>query len=84
MHERAIQLLLCGGIHSGAFMAIQRRYEVIRVGTTFTQFGPSPETVVSTHKSYDAAKRSFNAAHGSTRLVEICGNQRKVLDAAIC
>jgi hypothetical protein len=62
---------------------MKRTYEVIRNSTTFTQFGPSPETLLSRHTSYDAAKRAFNKAHGNIRLVEVCGTQRKVLDAAL-
>jgi hypothetical protein len=65
-------------------MAIQRRYEVVRQGTTFTQFGPSPDTVLSRHKSYESARRAFDRATGNIRLVEWCGTQRNVLDAAIC
>jgi hypothetical protein len=65
-------------------MAIQRRYEVIRMGTTFTQFGPSPETVLSKHKDYDAARKAFDRATGNRRLVEWYGAQRNVLDVAIC
>lgn len=72
-----------GVIHSEAFMA-KRTYEIIRMGTTFTQFGPSPETVLSRHSSYDAARKVFDRTSGNIRLVEITGTQRLVLDAAMC
>ncbi len=58
-------------------------YEVIRQSTTFTQFGPSPETLLSRHKSYDAAKKAFDNATGNTRLVEVWNGRRTVLDAAL-
>lgn len=64
-------------------MAIQRRYEVVRLATTRNQFLPSPETVLSKHKDHDAARKAFDAAHGKVMLVEWYGNQRNVLDAAI-
>ena len=65
-------------------MAIQRRYEVIQSGTTFTEFGPTPDKVLSKHKSYDAARKVFDRATGNRRLVEWYGTQCNVLDAAIC
>jgi hypothetical protein len=62
----------------------KRTYEVIRKATTFTQFGPSPDTVLSRHASYETAKKAFDSASGNIRLVEVTGTQRLVMDAAMC
>jgi hypothetical protein len=58
-------------------------YEVIRKGTTFTSLGPSPDKLLSRHKSYDAAKKAFDKAMGNVRLVEAWNGRRTVLDSAL-
>jgi len=65
-------------------MAKRTYYEIVRTGTTFTQFGPLPDTVLSRHASYEAAEKAFDSASGPTRLVAVTGTQRLVMDAAIC
>lgn len=59
------------------------RYEVLRRGTTFTAFGPSPETLISKHASLAAARKAFNSLCGNHVLVEVYGSQRTVLDHAL-
>lgn len=59
------------------------RYELLQRGTTFTQFGSSPEKLISKHTSLAAAERAFNNFCGHCVLVEIYATQRTVINQAL-
>jgi len=59
------------------------RYELLQRGTTFTQFGPSPERLVSKHTTLRAGEKAFNESFGHRVLVEVSNGRRTVLQQAL-
>jgi hypothetical protein len=57
-----------------------KQFKVIRRGTSFNQYGPTPDTVLSCHKTYEAARKSFDAGWGAKQLI---GPDGKVIDNRI-
>lgn len=58
-------------------------YEVLARGTTFTQFGPSPERLLFKTASFKKAQRFFDEAYGNRVLVEIHAGVRTVINHAL-
>lgn len=58
-------------------------YEVLRRGTTFTQFGPSPETLLLKTSSLKKAQSFFDETYGNRVLVEIYGGRRTTINHAL-
>ena len=52
-------------------------YKIVRKGTTFTAYGFTQDTVLSKHKTLEAARKAFDMVVGSVILVSPDG---KTLD----
>jgi hypothetical protein len=58
-------------------------YEVLAVGTTFTQLGPSPERLLLRTSSLKKAQRFFDETYGNRVLVEIYAGRRTKINHAL-
>ena len=55
-------------------------YQVVRRGTSFTAHGPTPDQVLSKHRTYEAARRAFDRIDGRAQLI---GPDGKMIDHRI-
>jgi hypothetical protein len=56
-------------------------YKIVRKGTTFTAYGMTPDTVLSKHKTLDAAEKAFDKVVG--RAVLLSPDGKKLNDRII-
>ena len=50
-------------------MAKPLPFRVVRKGTTFTTYGPTPDLVLSQHRTIEAAQRAFDRVVGRAVLI---------------
>jgi hypothetical protein len=49
------------------------KFQVIRKGTGWTQFGPTPDTILSSHTTLSAAQKAFDKVLGAAILKDPSG-----------
>jgi hypothetical protein len=59
---------------------MKQAYKIVRKGTTFTAYGMTPDTVLSKHKTENAARKAFDKVIGHAVLI---GPDGKTLDHRI-
>jgi hypothetical protein len=55
-------------------------YEVVRPGTSFNQFGPTPDVRLGKFKTYEKARSFLDKNSGRMKLIEINNGVRTTID----